>query len=65
MLSPRRDAGNLLELADAGEMESLVSLQSYEPKLQAYLLEQRYPAIIEVGGARPWLECEITFFRLC
>lgn len=32
---------------EAGEMESLVSLQSYEPKLQAYLLEQRYPAIME------------------
>jgi len=28
-----------------------VSLQGYEPKLQAYLLQHSYPAILEVGGA--------------
>lgn len=30
-------------------MESLVSLESYEPELQSYLLHHRYPIILEVN----------------
>lgn len=28
-----------------------MSLESYGPKLRAYLLQKKYPAILEVGGA--------------
>lgn len=33
-------------------MESLVSLESYGPELQKYLLRKKYPVILEVGGAQ-------------
>lgn len=32
-------------------MDSLVALDSYDPELQKYLVQQEYPALMEVGGA--------------
>ena len=32
-------------------MASLISLEGYEPTLQAYLKHHHYPAVLEVGGA--------------
>lgn len=46
-------------------MESLVSLESYEPELQKYLLQQNYPVILEVGGAAMQHACTQSLTVVC
>ena len=40
------------------EMQSLVSLEGYEPELQEYLVDHRWPGIMEVSTCIP--PCKVS-----